>query len=48
MSTLPLFMFLLIVILAIYPINKSSGYVMGAGIGLLLIISWFIVRFNEN
>ena len=48
MNTLPMLMFLLIAILAIYPINKSSGYVTGTGIGLLFIISWLLVIFNEN
>jgi hypothetical protein len=48
MNTLPILMFLLIAILVLYPINKSSGYVMSVGIGLLFIISWLMVRFNEN
>jgi len=46
MTTLPMFMFLLIVALTIYPVNKSWGYVTGGGIGLLFLISLFVVMFH--
>jgi hypothetical protein len=46
MNTLPLLMFLLIVTVAIYPANKSWGYVTGGSISLLFFISWLLVMFN--
>jgi hypothetical protein len=45
-NSIPMLMFLLIVTLAIYPANKSWGYVTGGSIGLLFLISWFLMMFN--
>ena len=43
MNTMPILMLLLIVALAIYPANKSWGYVTGGSIGVLFIIGWLMV-----
>lgn len=46
MKMIPLLLLLLTVVLAIYPMNKSWGYVLGGSVGFLLLFSWFVVMFD--
>jgi len=39
-------MLLMTIVLAIYPTNRSWGYVMGGSIGFMFFISWLTVMLN--
>jgi len=46
MNAMPILMFLWLVSVTVYPPHKSWGYVVGASLGVLFVLSWFMVTFN--